>query len=181
VIFNREGKLSEYPQTDHLDRDQLLELLSDFAKRWLAHDGLWFQAVEMEFDLEGAMKLDTEAWRRFSPIEAKRIKSFLGMAEKPGLEGLAEALKFRLYAFINEQDIKRISDDTLELKMVDCRVQSARQRKNLPLFPCKSVGIVEYTTFAEAIDSRIKTECVRCVPDEYNGDCFCHWRFTLQE
>jgi len=25
------------------------EMLIDFAKLWLAHDGLWFQAVENEF------------------------------------------------------------------------------------------------------------------------------------
>jgi hypothetical protein len=173
--------MSKFPQTDMLEREDLLELLSCFAKRWLAHDGLWFQAVEKESDIEKAMKLDAEAWGRFSPIEAKRIKKFLNLSENPGLEGLAEALKFRLYAFINEQSIKRVSDDTLELRMINCRVQSARQRKNMPLFPCKDVGIVEYTTFAETIDSRIKTECVRCVPDEYDGEKFCHWRFTLAE
>jgi hypothetical protein len=166
---------------EDFDRSELTSLLSDFAKRWLAHDGLWFQAAEKEFDLDVAMKLDTEAWRRFSPIEAKRIKKILSLPEQAGLEGLAQAVKFRLYAFINQQTVEWIDDNTLELKMVDCRVQSARQRKNMPLFPCKSVGIVEYTTFAEAIDSRISTECVRCVPDEYNGECFCHWRFRLEK
>lgn len=173
--------MSKWEQVDNFDSEQLKELLSDFAKRWLAHDGLWFQAVEHNFDIEAAMKLDTEAWGRFSPIEAKRIKKLLKMPENPGLEGLMEALKFRLYAFINIQTIERIDDKTVELKMVDCRVQSARRRKDMEPFPCKPVGIVEYTTFAQTIDSRIKTECVRCVPDEYNGECWCHWRFKLEE
>jgi hypothetical protein len=173
--------MSKYPQTNDLDRAQLHELLSCFAKRWLAHDGLWFQAAEKEYGLEAAMKLDTEAWRKFSPLEARRIKSFLELDEHPGLDGLVEALKFRLYAFINEQAIERPSSDVVELRMVNCRVQTARQKKGMTLFPCKSVGVVEYSTFAEAIDSRIKAECVRCVPDEYNGECFCHWRFSLKE
>jgi hypothetical protein len=173
--------MQEPIKVEQLDSEGLRSLLSDFAKRWLAHDGLWFQAAEKEFDLETAMKLDTEAWRRFSPIEARRIKKILKLEDKAGLEGLAEALKLRLYAFINKQSIEFIDDNTLELRMVDCRVQSARQRKQMSLFPCKSVGIVEYTTFAETIDERIETECVRCVPDEYNGECFCHWRFKLEK
>jgi len=173
--------LDKFSQLEDFSREQLNNLLADFAKRWLAHDGLWFQAAEKDSDIDKAIELDTEAWRRFSPIEAGRIKKLLQMEDNPGLEGLAQALKFRLYAFINEQEITRIDDQTLELKMVNCRVQSARQRKDMELFPCKSVGIVEYTTFAEAIDSRIKTECLRCVPDEYNGECFCHWRFKLRQ
>lgn len=173
--------MSNFEQLENFDREALENLLTDFAKRWLAHDGLWFQAAEKEFDIETAMKLDTEAWRRFSPIEAKRIKKLLNLPEQAGLEGLMQAFKFRLYAFINKQTIEKTAPNVVELKMVDCRVQSARLRKNLEGFPCKSVGIVEYTTFAQTIDSRIKTECVRCMPDEYDGECFCHWKFTLEE
>ena len=97
--------MQEPIKVEQLDSEGLRSLLSDFAKRWLAHDGLWFQAAEKEFDLETAMKLDTEAWRRFSPIEARRIKKILKLEDKAGLEGLAEALKLRLYAFINKQSI----------------------------------------------------------------------------
>ena len=37
-----------------LSREQLEYLLTDFAKRWLAHDGLWFQQVEREHGLDEA-------------------------------------------------------------------------------------------------------------------------------
>ena len=30
---------------DELSREKLLVLLKNFAKNWLAHDGLWFQAA----------------------------------------------------------------------------------------------------------------------------------------
>ena len=53
-------------------RMTLLALVRNFAKNWLAHDGLWFQAVERSHDLEHAVELDVETWRRFSPIEARR-------------------------------------------------------------------------------------------------------------
>ena len=74
-------------------------LISDFAKLWLAHDGLWFQAVENEFGIDAAIKLDAIAWGKFSPIEANRILDRLGMKPGGGLSLLEEALGQRLYAF----------------------------------------------------------------------------------
>jgi hypothetical protein len=65
-----------------LSREELLVLLKNFAKNWLAHDGLWFQAVERAHGMEEAMELDAQAYERFSAIEAKRIKDFLGLPER---------------------------------------------------------------------------------------------------
>ncbi len=167
------------PHLKSLDRETLEAMLVDFAKNWLAHDGLWFQAVEKECDMETAIKLDTEAWAEFSRIEAKRIMERHKIPQNGGLEALKKALGFRLYAFLNEQSITEETQNYFVFKMVDCRVQSARKRKNLPLFPCKSVGIVEYTEFARAIDPRIKTECLGCPPDETDRDFYCGWRFSI--
>lgn len=159
------------------DKDKTLV---DFAKLWLAHDGLWFQAVENEFDLQTAMKLDAEAWRKFSPIEAKRILERLGKEPGGGMDLLEEALGQRLYAFINKQRIVEKSEKRMVFEMVSCRVQDARHRKGLPSFPCKEVGIVEYSTFAETVDYRIKTRCLKCPPDEYNGEYWCRWEFSIE-
>jgi hypothetical protein len=65
--------------------------------------------------------------------------------------------------------------------MNDCRVQSARKRKNLPDFPCKSVGLVEYSGFAQAIDPGIQTRCLACPPDPHPDHYWCAWEFTLPE
>ncbi len=168
-------------QLKQLNRDQLLAVISDFAKNWLAHDGLWFQAAEKQFGMETAIELDTEAWKRFTVIEAKRIMARHGIDGDSGLEGLKKALGFRLYAVLNKQEFRNETDRSFEFYMVDCRVQSARKRKELPLFPCKSVGVVEYSGFAHTIDPRIKTECIGCPPDQQAGEeYYCGWRFTIE-
>ncbi|MCK4693948.1 MAG: hypothetical protein KAT23_09960, partial [Anaerolineales bacterium] len=51
-----------------LSQDQLIELLEDASKNWLAHDGLWFQAAERHYGMEVAIQLDAEAWERFTVI-----------------------------------------------------------------------------------------------------------------
>jgi len=167
-------------QLADLDRDTLEAMLADFAKNWLAHDGLWFQAVEKAHDMEEAIRLDTEAWEQFTVIEARRIMALHGIEAGSGLEGLKKALGFRLYAVLNKQVFRNETENSFEFYMVDCRVQSARRRQKMPLFPCKSVGLVEYVGFAKTIDERIKTECIGCPPDAHAGkDFFCGWRFSI--
>ncbi|MGB9772983.1 MAG: DUF6125 family protein [Bacteroidota bacterium] len=164
---------------DDLSRERLLQLLSDFAKRWLAHDGLWFQTVERHDGMEKAIQYDGEAWKTFTELEASRIRDFLRLPDGGGLHALEQALKFRLYAFINEQEVEWLDDRTMVFRMKRCRVQEARQRKGLPDFPCKSVGIIEYTGFARAIDPRIQTTCLACPPDPHPKEYFCAWMFTI--
>jgi hypothetical protein len=164
---------------DELPRERLLALLKIFAKNWLAHDGLWFQAVERAHGMGHAIDLDAEAWKRFSPIEAGRIKAFLGLPDNGGLEALKRALEYRLYASLNKQR-SELKKGVLFFYMNDCRVQSARKRKGLPDFPCKQVGLVEYSTFAAEIDPRIKTECIACPPDDHPDEYYCGWKFWIE-
>ncbi|HUU84922.1 MAG TPA: DUF6125 family protein [Phycisphaerae bacterium] len=164
----------------NLSRQELVTLIDVHAKCWLAHDGCWFLAVEDKYGLDVAMELDTRSWERFSPIEARRIMQAFDIPEGGGLDALEKALRYRLYATVNPQAVERPDQRTLIYKMVECRVQSARRRKGLPDFPCKPVGLVEYSRFAETIDLRIKTRCLQCPPDDTEGTgCICTWEFTV--
>jgi len=164
-----------------LTKDELIELLKDAAKNWLAHDGLWFQAVERKYGMQTAIALDAEAWRSFTVIEAKRIMKRLGIEEGGGLPALKKALGFRLYAHINTQEIIELDDKSFVFRMKTCRVQDARKRRGLPDFPCKEVGIVEYSEFARAIDPRIETRCIACPPDPHPDEYWCAWEFSIKQ
>ncbi len=163
-----------------LSKEELLELLKDASKNWLAHDGLWFQAVERELGMDTAIELDRRAWEKFTVIEARRIMKRLDIKPGGGIPALIQALKFRLYAHINVQEIAEQSPAHCIFNMNKCRVQDARKRKGLPDFPCKPVGIVEYSGFAQTIDPRIETECLCCPPDPHPPDIMCSWKFTLK-
>jgi hypothetical protein len=93
---------------------------------------------------------------------------------------LEKALGLRLYAVINSQRTEW-SDNRQRLRffMDVCRVQETRRRKVLPDFPCKSVGIVEFETFAQTVDPRIRTTCLRCPPDA-TPPHYCGWEFTIE-
>ncbi|NLV50664.1 MAG: cytosolic protein, partial [Clostridiales bacterium] len=153
--------------------------IDSIAKNWLAQDGVWFQAVEFTHGMNDAKRCNDSTWVRFSPFEAWSIKRLLGLGDKPGLKGLERALNFRMYGRLNVQSCQWEAENCLIFHMNDCRVQSARVRKGLEDYPCKSAGLVEYSSFAEAIDPRIKTECLGCPPDPHPAQWFCAWKFTL--
>ena len=162
-----------------LDKEELVRIVLDDAKNWLAHDGLWFQAVERAHGMEAAIAADRAAWERFTVVEARRIMERLGLQPGGGIPALLECLRHRLYARLNIQEASEVTDTRAVFVMRDCRVQSARKRKGLPDFPCKSVGLVEYAEFARAVDPRLQTRCLTCPPDEHPADSWCAWEFTL--
>jgi len=166
---------------DALPKEKLIDMLEDQAKNWLAHDGLWFQAVEHRFGMENAIELDKQAWISFTQIEAKRIMKLHGIKAGGGIPALKKALQLRLYARLNEQTFIEIDERQLRFEMNDCRVQSARVRKGLDDFPCKPVGLAEYAYFAHTIDPRIRTTVLCCPPDPHPASYYCAWQFTVED
>lgn len=159
--------------------EKLDEMLKATAVNWLATDGVWFQTVEFNEDMFEAKRCNDSCWAWFSPVEASRIKKILNLGDNSGLEGLKKALEYRMYSFINKQSIVDETENSFVFQMNECRVQNARQRKGLDDYPCKSGGLVEFSRFASEIDSRIKTECIGCPPDEHPQEWFCSWKFTI--
>ncbi len=164
----------------NMQEEDLLKIMKTIAKMWIANDGMWFLMVEKLRDMNDAKRCNDSCWCWFSPFEAYSIKRVLNLPERGGLEALKRALKFRVYAFLNVQEIKEPDKNTLEFYMKECRVQVARKRKGLPDYPCKSAGLVEYGRFAQYIDDRIETECIGCPPDKHPEEWFCAWRFHLK-
>jgi hypothetical protein len=163
-------------QMDNKDMDKLMEAV---AKSWLVNDGVFFQAIEFDYGMNDAKRCNDSCWAQFSPYEAFAVKRFLKLSDNSGLEGLKQALQFRLYSLINKQSIIDEGPESFVFQMNACRVQAARKRKNLDDYPCKSGGLVEYTYFARAIDKRIETECIGCPPDDHPENWFCAWRFSI--
>lgn len=164
-----------------MTREELLRALDAFAKSWLAHDGCWFLSAEEKLGLDAAIELDAASWRRFAAVEARRIMMTFGIPQNGGLPALQQALSLRMYSLINEQHFEWSSDRKhLIIRMDVCRVQETRRKKGLPDFPCKSVGIVEFDTFARTVDARVRVRCLHCPPDAAGGQ-YCAWEFTLEE
>ena len=165
----------------NMQEEELEALKKAVAVNWLANDGVWFQAIENTYGMHDAKRINDSCWAQFSPFEAWSVKNLLNLPENPGLDGLKKALQYRIYACVNEQEIVEETENSFVFRMCNCRVQNARKNKGLADYPCKSGGMVEYRTFAETIDKRIKTECIACPPDAHPENWFCAWKFYMEE
>ncbi len=168
-------------ELNSLSKEELIQYIEDLSKNWLAIDGTWFLAAEEKFGMDIAIELDTKSWERFTVIEAERIMKRFHVPKNGGIPALMKALKFRVYANINKQEIIEVSEKQCIFRMIDCRVQSTRKRKGLPDFPCKKVGLVEYSLFAKTIDPRIEVKCLACPPDDHPENYYCAWEFSIKE
>jgi hypothetical protein len=148
---------------------------------WLAADGVWFQAIEGKAGMNTAKRVNDTCWARFAPLEARRAKDLLGLPERGGIQALKAALSVRMYAKLNRWEFVEETENSIVFRMTDCRVQSARKRKGLDDYPCKSGGVTEYTGFAHEIDPRLRCECIGCPPDPHPEEWVCAWRFTLPD
>jgi hypothetical protein len=163
-----------------LDEPTLKALLDSLAVSWLALDGVWFQAVEKLADMEDAKRVNDTCWSRFAAVEARQIMALQGLEENGGLEALKQALGLRLYSRVNVSEMVEQTKTSFVFRMRQCRVQTARKRKGLTDYPCRSGGLVEYRTFAKAMDPRIRVTCLACPPDPHPDDWYCAWRFEIE-
>lgn len=162
-----------------LSKEQLEELVRTYARNMLALDGVWFQSVERELGMDRAHEARRAGVASLHPNGGTAHQRIPAVARQAGLDGLERALSLRFAAFANRQVELIRESDSLTFRVVDCRVQSARKRKGMPLHPCLSVGIREYAFFAKTIDDRIVCEPVSCFPRVSDPGCACSWRFTM--
>lgn len=169
----------EFDQIADVSPEVLDKLGMALRSSWLATDGVWFQAVERRSGMDAAKRVNDTCWSRFSPLEARRAKVLLGLPDSGGIEALKKALAFRMYARLNTWEFVEETGSSIVFRMKECRVQSARKRKGLDDYTCKSGGTTEYTCFAHEIDPRLRCECIGCPPDAHPESWVCSWKFTV--
>ena len=166
---------------EELTKEQLEELVRIYARNLLALDGVWFQSVERGRGMDEAMAHDCAVWRRFTETEARRIKTFLGLPERPGTRraGTSPRVSFRRAG--QPPDGVPPSGRCAGVPRGGLPGAVGSHPQGLPLHPCKPVGENEYAYFARVIDDRIGCEAVSCFPDMTEPDCACAWRFRLEK
>lgn len=161
-----------------LSRDEALQWARMSLSNLTTVDGLWFIELEDRYGIDLALKIDTIVWRRYGPIEARRIREKMKVGD--GLNGLEKAL--HLSAFFNAEgviyELVRKDENSLLCTVTDCRAQKARLKGGRPEFPCKGVSMAFFGGFVKPFGVDIQVKPMLCPPDEHPNDVWCRWLFN---
>ncbi|MFH1031640.1 MAG: DUF6125 family protein [Chloroflexota bacterium] len=161
-----------------LSKDELIALIEEYAKLYMALDGLWFLAVEKGYGHDVAEKLDVEVWKSLIPMEARRVVNARKLS-KGGLEAVIEAFKFRPSFLTKEYEITKRKNKAI-VRVTKCRSLHAMERDKREVSSCLKVLEDAYPRFAKNIDSRINFRVKKAPPRKSADDTCCEWEIELK-
>lgn len=161
-----------------LGMEKLIELFMNNVKTVWRVDGLYFQGIEKRFGQEAAREIDRESWESIARMEAKDLKKIFRYDGSS--EDFTNMLLNTSWALYQEEKKVVEKEDEVEFYVVRCRVQEARIKKGLGVFPCKEVRYSYLKAFSDELDKNVEAEVISCPPDEKKPDYWCGWRFKFK-
>lgn len=158
-------------------QEKLMEIFYTHIRNVWRVDGLYFLGIEEKFGTEAATDVDAYCHRALGKIEAKALVKVLELKGR-GIPELVEALKHSCWSLDLQNKTYEVSGDRAVLTVTECATQLTRQKKGLPVFPCKRVRFGYLQAFVESFNPEIECRCHFCPPAERPKDAWCRWEFV---
>ncbi|MCS7130924.1 MAG: DUF6125 family protein [Archaeoglobaceae archaeon] len=167
----------ERAKLKNFSTDQLIDLLFLQVRNIWRVDGLYFLGIEEKFGTAPATEIDANCWISLAKIEAKELKKIFGLDKVESIKDLLELLSNTSWALYQTKKEIEISENSGIFRVVSCKIQEARLKKGLQIFPCKRVRFGYLKSFAEELNENFEVICKTCPPDKKPENCWCEWEF----
>ena len=146
---------------------QLLEL-AQYA--FVRMDGAWFLALARELGAETAFKMDVEAWKQFSYVFAKRIRTEL-IPEPVWPESFLETMEILTRILKIEGREVEIHEGRITVRVTECEVQKAIAKAGVA--DCGIATIASYKGVARGLFGKEVEISVEHTKNLNQGDPCC--------
>lgn len=131
------------------------EKIRYLKRSYSAVDGLWFMKVEDSFEFDKALEIDNEVWKVVPKIQARFLKTALGVDK--GLEALEQCFTEKLWLDGIEFDVKR-NQNVLTITISSCHwhdLMVKSNRENLSHRVGETICNTEYSVWAQEFGENI--------------------------
>ena len=165
---------------ERFTREELREYLDCVLWQFRLTDAFWFIRTEERHGLAEAERLNEEVWTRIGELGARDILKRFGPFE-PGVRGVWRAYAHFPWSLMVDYGVSEAPDGSLLVEVRSCPPQEGRKRHGKGEYVCKHMHGEEMRAFARVIDPRVRVDCLFAPPDEHPADCYCRWRFWVEE
>jgi len=162
-----------------MPKEKLLDLFFLHIRNLWRVDGLYFLGIEEKFGTKAATQIDANCWKLMGKLEARDLKSTLGLVEID-VASLLDLLKNTSWALDQTGKEVEVAENRGVFRVTKCRTQETRISKGLEVFPCKKVRFGYLKSFAEELNPKIEVVCRVCPLNQRSEGVWCEWEFRLR-